>query len=82
MDYDLDQYGCPIRVSGCGGDVVSWMVKQGTKFSHTLVVVHSANEDGATVMLRKLQKNGIAATRIPFVWEKPADLDRLTRDMR
>lgn len=79
LDYDLDQFGVDARIAGHGSDVAAWMSKHAKQFAHALVVIHSLNEDGSTRMCDRLKSVGIAAMRFPFVWEKPADLDRLTR---
>lgn len=77
LDYDLHEYGTDRAESGCGGDVVSWMVKHTKQFQHTLVVIHSPNKTGSSRMLVQLQEHDISATLMPFVWERPADLERL-----
>jgi CheY-like chemotaxis protein len=82
LDYDLHQHGTDIKVSGCGGDVVTWMAKEKNRFKHTFVVVHSLNEENSIRMVEKLRRSGITATRMPYIWDKPQDLDRLVRELR
>lgn len=81
LDYDLHQHGTSIRLSGCGGDIVSWMSKQKNRFKHTFVIIHSLNEENSIRMNEKLHRSGITSTRMPFIWEKPQDIDRIMRQL-
>jgi CheY-like chemotaxis protein len=82
LDFDLDQFGTSAKIAGYGIDVASWISKHPRQFEHTLVVIHSLNEGGAALMLDRIHSTGTAAMRFPSVWDKPSDLDRLTRMLR
>ena len=82
LDYDLHQHGTDIKISGCGGDVVTWIAQNKARFKRTFFVIHSLNEENSIRMVEKLRRSGLMATRMPFIWEKPQDLDRLVRDLR
>lgn len=79
LDYDLHQHGTPVKQSGSGGNITTWLCHNAKRFQHTLVVIHSLNRDAAQKMLEKLHKNNIATTILPSVWDDPATMYRLIR---
>jgi CheY-like chemotaxis protein len=81
LDYDLHEHGTSRAESGCGKDVASWIVRHPKQFAHTLIVIHSLNSAGAEKMHAMFVKVGITSTKIPFAWQRPADLDRLLRGL-
>ncbi len=77
LDYDLHEFGKEIKESGSGGEIAAWMAKQKKRFNRTLVVIHSLNENGAERMAVKLRGAYIDVARMPYVWERPAELEGL-----
>lgn len=82
LDYDLHENGTPRSISGCGGDVVSAIVKEKKRFHRTFIIIHSLNKDKAPKLREKLHQSGIAAACMPFIWERPRDLERIIMELR
>lgn len=68
LDYDLDQFGLPADVAGCGMDVASYLIKNAKHFRRTYIVVHSLNALAGPAMHVLLQRAGLHTDYRPRAW--------------
>lgn len=72
LDFDLDQHGTPLRQSGTGWDVASYLLAHYRDFRRAQIVVHSINPLAGPAMADLLEHAGFQVAYRPQAWRNEA----------